>query len=87
MTSAFTKDGHHWLGWPGAFCYKCGAPDPDEMALADNKWRLEGAPGSEIIVWNSKEDEEECERLSECPVKGTLEWNTKTKKFDLVNEP
>lgn len=89
IAKSFTVDGHHWSGWPGAVCYKCGAPDPDEVALADNKWHIEGEPGSgnEVIVWNDERDKEECERLMECSVKGELKWNTKTKKFDLVNKP
>lgn len=26
---------HWWSGWPGAYCMKCGGPDPMEMCLAD----------------------------------------------------
>ena len=28
---------HNWSGWPGAYCTKCGAEDPIEIAIADNK--------------------------------------------------
>jgi hypothetical protein len=26
---------HHWSGWPGAFCLKCGSEDSREVTLAD----------------------------------------------------
>jgi hypothetical protein len=26
---------HWWSGWPGAWCMKCGAPDPHEECLTD----------------------------------------------------
>lgn len=26
---------HWWSGWPGAYCLKCGAEDPTEIALAE----------------------------------------------------
>ncbi len=25
---------HHWSGWPGAFCFDCGADDNNELCVA-----------------------------------------------------
>lgn len=80
-TQAFTNDGHHWSGWPGAHCYKCGTEDPDEIALADGKWWPD-AEGK--IAWKSEKDRLEVEKLTVCRVKGVLKWNNAKGKFDLI---
>ena len=54
---------HHWSGWPGAICLKCGATDPIEEALADGReldeqlWLGDG--GTDPV---------------QCPVEGKLVW-------------
>lgn len=79
----FTRDGHHWSGWPGAVCLKCRAGDPDEEAIADNKWDL-GENGE--IVWKREEDRLRVEKLTVCPVKGVLKWNPEKGKFYLIKD-
>jgi hypothetical protein len=32
---AMTK--HSWSGWPGAWCLDCGADDPYELAMGDDR--------------------------------------------------
>jgi hypothetical protein len=27
---------HRWSGWPGAFCLDCGAPDQQEICVAEH---------------------------------------------------
>jgi hypothetical protein len=64
---------HHWSGWPGAFCLKCGSEDPAEAALADG-WDPEDEPTPEMIA------------AGVCPVEGELIWNNETKEWNLVKE-
>jgi hypothetical protein len=57
---------HKWSGWPGAYCLKCFAEDPYEIALADNtydpftgKWISEEAEAqANYDCWCPVEDEE-----------------------------
>ena len=35
---------HLFSGWPGAYCLKCGAEDPYEIWLADDKIEFHGDP-------------------------------------------
>ena len=72
------EDCHHWSGWPGAYCFKCGSEDPMEIAVADgwfDPWEQK---------WDSKEHQEEIEAFLICPVKGTLEWDQKEKEWKLI---
>lgn len=83
LTSLF----HHWSGWPGAFCMKCGCEDPMEVALGDGLWEpnYDKKPGEEgAIRWlGTPEQLLEIEAKNVCPVRGNLVWNEETKKFDL----
>ena len=36
---------HQWSGWPGAYCMKCGTPDPTEEALCCEGCDLKTFPG------------------------------------------
>jgi len=82
MAQCFTSNGHHWSGWPGAHCFKCGQPDPREQSLANNLWHI--SPCGELIWTGTQEEKEQEEAALVCSVKGVLRWNTNTKKFDLV---
>ena len=72
------NDKHHWSGWPGAICFKCGAEDPMEIALADG-W-FDPYTGE----WDSKEHEDIVSKLNKCPVIGTLVWDNKENIWKLV---
>lgn len=72
------EDHHHWSGWPGAYCLKCGTEDPLETALADGWFD----PYEQ--EWDSEEHHEEVKRLSVCSVKGKLEWNSDNKAYELI---
>ena len=58
---------HHWSGWPGAYCTRCGAEDAIENAMALGWYE----PGTEHLLggaWKSAEHEELCNLLnSKCP--------------------
>lgn len=89
MTAKLTQ--HHWSGWPGAFCLKCGCEDPMEQALADGGYDLESIlgnhPEDEPEVkgsWRSPEDEAKVKAQLTCPVRGVLVWNPTDKKWDLT---
>lgn len=64
---------HHWSGWPGAFCLKCGSEDPCEVALA-NGWDPDDEPTPEMAA------------AMVCPVQGELVWNKDTKEWELKSE-
>lgn len=73
-------DMHQWSGWPGAYCLKCGAPDPMEVALADE---LIAVSDEEWKWLGTKEEREALVEADICPVKGRLIWNNDIKKFEL----
>ena len=76
-------DRHHWSGWPGAYCMKCGAEDPMEIALADNLWEPDLI--NEELIWvGSQPQFQQLQDMMVCPIKGTLIWNASSKKFDLT---
>ena len=70
---------HHWSGWPGAVCLKCGAEDQYEIALADGV--LDAYSGQ----WTDKERKREVEQSTLCSVKGILTWNKTEKKLELTD--
>lgn len=74
------NDAHHWSGWPGAFCLKCGSVDPNEQALADGLIHFVEDPNDpEAImeVWTGTPDQKAALiAAGVCPVKGVLEWST-----------
>lgn len=74
------KDMHHWSGWPGAYCLKCGAGDPMEEALADE---LIAVSDEEWKWLGTKEERESLAQADICPVKGLLVWNESTSAWDL----
>ena len=78
---------HHWSGWPGAFCLKCGCEDPWEIALADGLW--EPDEENQTIKWlGTPEQEAELKAKSICPVKGVLFWSGASGKWILeTGEP
>jgi hypothetical protein len=76
-------DQHHWSGWPGAWCLKCGAEDPWEIALADGLWELDENM-SDIHWLGTAEQRAALEAATICPVKGVLVWGAAAGKFQLV---
>lgn len=87
--ACFNSEHHHWSGWPGAFCLKCGSEDPYEIALADGEIEFDQD-------WSDEEDcfinhryevspevQKELDAANICPVKGRLLWNEVRKSFDL----
>ena len=68
------NDEHHWSGWPGAFCVKCGAQDPRESALADGLFDID--PGKMEIGWlGTRQQKAALDAAMICPVRGTLIWD------------
>lgn len=74
------SDTHHWSGWPGAYCLKCGAPDPMEEALADE---LIAVSDEEMKWLGTKEEQEALVQADICPVKGRLVWNESISAWEL----
>ena len=68
---------HHWSGWPGAYCMKCLAEDPLEIALVDGDY------DPERDEWKSDEKREAFIKANVCSVEGKLVYNTKTEQWDL----
>ena len=77
---SFSPEGHHWSGWPGAQCLKCGAEDPMEIALGENMF------DPETDEWRDDEARKKYVAASICPVKGCLVWNHETHKWELKKE-
>ena len=76
------NDEHHWSGWPGAFCVKCGAQDPRESALADGLFDID--PGKmEIGCLGTRQQKAALDAAMICPVRGTLIWDSAYRKFRL----
>ncbi len=71
------NNSHHWSGWPGAYCMKCGTEDPMEIAVADGDYD----PYED--KWASEEKHEVAMKANICSVEGTLVWNNKTNVWDL----
>lgn len=85
--------GHHWSGWPGAYCLKCHSEDPHEIALADGDMYFDEVPGDHPedeptmdLRYKSAEVQERLSLLNRCPVYGVLDWNSLTGTFDLLQE-
>ncbi len=72
-----TPSNHHWSGWPGAHCLKCGAGDPIEHAVANNWY------DPYTREWDSPEHKKEAHTDSLCPVTGTLVWNDEASRWEL----
>ena len=68
---------HHWSGWPGAYCLKCGAEDPMEIAIGENWYD----PCEDR--WDSEEHRQQCLAANVCSVEGTLRWDVASKRFKL----
>ena len=71
------NNSHHWSGWPGAYCMKCMAEDPAEIAVVDGNY------DPESDTWVSDEKREAFLKANTCSVEGTLVYNTKTEQWDL----
>lgn len=54
---------HKWSGWPGAYCLKCGADDPIEIAIGNNWYD----PYTD--KWDTEEHRLLVEKADVCPVK------------------
>jgi hypothetical protein len=61
-----TAHKHRWNGWPGAFCLKCGAEDPQEIAISQEWW-------DEDTGWCCEGHRKLVERANECKVSDD-EW-------------
>lgn len=63
--------GHWWSGWPGAFCYRCGAEDAMENAFGlgwcDFQYDENGEPTDGPMVWDTPEHKALVEKMSHCP--------------------
>jgi len=68
---------HHWSGWPGAFCLKCGCEDLLEIAIGSCYY------DPYTNTWDTEEHKEE-HTNKPCPVKGKLVWSEKLKKMILT---
>lgn len=75
---SFSPTEHHWSGWPGAFCFKCGAEDPMEIALADGWYD----PWTD--TWDTEEHKEQVNAAQRCPVIGRLVWDDDKKDWNLI---
>jgi hypothetical protein len=54
--------GHIWSGWPGAYCFRCGAEHALELAVADG-WYDPAAD-----AWDSEEHRRQVEQADgHCP--------------------
>lgn len=82
-TPAWTVKGHHWSGWPGAYCMKCFCEDPIETAFAANEIFIGEA---EDIQYSHPGVEERLNIASRCPIHGELVWNTTDNGWDLRQE-
>jgi hypothetical protein len=78
-------DQHHWSGWPGAFCFKCGADDPREALL--HLFEADLNKNDEIFL-GTPEEKAALDAAMICPVKGTLHWDHAYREwlFVKVNE-
>jgi hypothetical protein len=80
-------DSHYWSGWPGAYCLKCGAGDPNEQALAEGLWGFEEDPidpnGMKEIWTGTPEQKSKLEEDCICKVKGELIWDNYKGAWDL----
>jgi len=70
---------HHWSGYPGAYCFKCGCEDLLEIAIGSCYYD----PYTDI--WDTEEHKKEYTNKP-CPVEGILKWNMELNKFVLVKE-
>jgi hypothetical protein len=59
---------HHWSGWPGATCLKCGTSDAMELAIAD------GSYDPFTDAWVSPEAYDAYQQASWCSVADRLVW-------------
>ena len=74
-----SANSHHWSGWPGAYCLKCGAEDPMEIALGSNHY------DPDKDHWDSEEHRQQYLAANVCPVEGVLRWDGK--QFQLEAGP
>ena len=78
LPSSSCEDCHHWSGWPGAICLKCGSEDPMEIALADDTIDLE------TRKFRTEEQQMQFDLDVICSVKGALAWNSELTKWELT---
>lgn len=88
MTKPANMKAHHWSGWPGAYCLKCGSEDPSEIALADgDMYFVDGPPSEDImaepnyVIEYKPGAKEKINAASICPVDGELRWNEESKAW------
>lgn len=63
---------HRWSGWPGAWCLDCGADDPYEIAIADDRIDFDPDTGNPIIT---DELRAELAPLMICPEPGSKRYD------------
>lgn len=80
--SAYSDDGHHWSGWPGAFCMKCFCDDPLEIAFGNDEVIAPDHPDG-ALIWKSEEIRMRVEAASECHIKGKLVWDEQRGAFNI----